>query len=933
MTVTTTTNRMPPYAGDGSQTIFPFTFKIFVNTDLRVYLTNVLGVKTLLTLTTHYSVSGAGSESGGNVTMVTPPATGETLTIIRQLPLTQETDYTEADKFPAQSHENALDRQTMISQQLDDKFNRVPILSEVTTKTSVVFPENISGYPSYLRWNAAGSGLELATVLPSTGFDLEWIDARSYGASLTGATLAAAIAANPNGGILYVSHGSWLITSDLTIPANITLKLERGAIFSIADGMTLTINGSLEAGLYQIFSCTGTGKVLFGDGAVKEGYLEWWGGKGDDLTDNYAPFSATLKAGSRISILDGIYRIVGASTPIYLNAASLSPLSALKTYGILGNGWRSHLSLYNFTNQTYLLVVNEDPTTGNLYSVAGNRFPALKMHDLWIDALKSTTPNLAKLRYSQVDVQYCFIRGFTNGFVTGTEYCEPNLLKDSIWRPGVTCGGATPTGYLWVQNGYGDGTVLDHIYCSAPDGHAIDMHNCGLAYFGGSSSGAVVNGKITNCVGGMIYLEQTENFIIDNQHSENVGAGHRALQAKHAQFTLKNSWIQNNYDAATEPILIEGSNGGTTIFQNNNFSTRLLNPYGAAAPGDIRFGASLGGGQTIILHHNQRLISSSGGGGAFFATVGIRATAADSALNTALTTYPGVRLLSGDVAITYHSGAMVWGVSQLNNEPIRLPLLGTPGLVTPTVETWYYSNLAAGTYYYRLAYYVHDDGNGFGLHSAATTVDVSQTVSANQALKLSIGNGDSYVVARIWRGTASGVYDHYVDIPVIRGATLLYDCGDHVSGFPWLTANIPGLPASNTTLEGLLYPNGLREFWAAALPASGEFLGVKGDDIKLTLPSDGASPGSVCVSSVATTMRVQAVATNTILEVVSTTGMIAGQTIGVVLDNGAIHSTTIASITDADTLVLTAAIPTGRTANIGAAVKTFRLKAKPNLAA
>jgi len=85
-----TNNEMPPYAGDGSQTVFPYIFKILADTDLRVYLTNVLGVKTLLTLTTHYSVSGAGSESGGNVTMVTPPATGETLTIIKEPPTTED---------------------------------------------------------------------------------------------------------------------------------------------------------------------------------------------------------------------------------------------------------------------------------------------------------------------------------------------------------------------------------------------------------------------------------------------------------------------------------------------------------------------------------------------------------------------------------------------------------------------------------------------------------------------------------------------------------------------------------------------------------------------------------------------------------------------------------------------------------------------------
>ncbi len=36
----------------------------------------------------------------------------------------------------------------------------------------------------------------------------------------------------------------------------------------VANDVTLTLNGPLDAGLYQIFSCTGTGKVVFGAGSA-----------------------------------------------------------------------------------------------------------------------------------------------------------------------------------------------------------------------------------------------------------------------------------------------------------------------------------------------------------------------------------------------------------------------------------------------------------------------------------------------------------------------------------------------------------------------------------------------------------------------------------------------------------------------------------------
>ena len=57
-----------------------------------------------------------------------------------------------------------------------------------------------------------------------------------------------------------------------------------------------------------------------------------------------------------------------------------------------------------------------------------------------------------------------------------------------------------------------------------------------------------------------------------------------------------------------------------------------------------------------------------------------------------------------------------------------------------------------------------------------------------------------------------------------------------------------------------------------------------------------------------TTMRLAAVATATTLEVTTTTGMTAGDYIAVVMDDGNLHKTTIASVTDSDTVVITTGI-------------------------
>jgi hypothetical protein len=58
-------------------------------------------------------------------------------------------------------------------------------------------------------------------------------------------------------GIL-LQPGTWTITDDQTVPSNIHLIFPPGASMSISNGKTLTINGGVIAGPYEIFSSTGT---------------------------------------------------------------------------------------------------------------------------------------------------------------------------------------------------------------------------------------------------------------------------------------------------------------------------------------------------------------------------------------------------------------------------------------------------------------------------------------------------------------------------------------------------------------------------------------------------------------------------------------------------------------------------------------------------
>ncbi len=140
MTISSTTTKVS-YSGTGSQTAFAYTFKIFADSEMQVIIRSSTGTETTKTLTTHYTVSGAGADAGGTVTFTSGniPASGETVVLRRNLALTQGTDYVENDPFPAESHEDGLDRLTMITQGLQEELDRSIKASKTNTISSTEF--------------------------------------------------------------------------------------------------------------------------------------------------------------------------------------------------------------------------------------------------------------------------------------------------------------------------------------------------------------------------------------------------------------------------------------------------------------------------------------------------------------------------------------------------------------------------------------------------------------------------------------------------------------------------------------------------------------------------------------------------------------------------------------------------------------------------
>jgi len=140
MTISSTTVRNS-YSGDGSTTTFSYTFKIFQDSDIQVIIRSANGTETTKTITTHYTVTGAGNSGGGSVIFTSGniPTSTQTVVLRRNIPQTQSIDYIANDPFPAESHEEGLDRATMAIQQLQEEVTRSLKLSKTNTMTSTEF--------------------------------------------------------------------------------------------------------------------------------------------------------------------------------------------------------------------------------------------------------------------------------------------------------------------------------------------------------------------------------------------------------------------------------------------------------------------------------------------------------------------------------------------------------------------------------------------------------------------------------------------------------------------------------------------------------------------------------------------------------------------------------------------------------------------------
>ena len=178
MTISTTIIKNS-YSGNGSTSAFTYNFKITDEDDIQVIIRSANGTETVKTITTHYTVSGVGGNSGtvtftsGNI-----PVTGETVVLRRSTPQTQAMDLIDNDPMSADTIETAHDKVTSISQELQEQVDRSIKLSRTNTMTSTEFTVDATNRANkILAFDSSG---EIAVTQELGTFRGNWSASTAY---------------------------------------------------------------------------------------------------------------------------------------------------------------------------------------------------------------------------------------------------------------------------------------------------------------------------------------------------------------------------------------------------------------------------------------------------------------------------------------------------------------------------------------------------------------------------------------------------------------------------------------------------------------------------------------------------------------------------------------------------------------------------------
>jgi hypothetical protein len=223
--------------------------------------------------------------------------------------------------------------------------------------------------------NGADPGHILSCAHAAPAGEKPWVDARSH------ASFSAALAAIGSAPATLLISERQQISVSTTVPSNVGLLFLAGGSLDLAAGVTATINGPLQVGLFRVFG--GEGAVVLGPGSVVEVHPEWFGAKPDGAQDSGPAIQKCIDA----SPAGTVVRFAGGT---YLTSVPIAFRPDRSYIGSSHSGSGTVIKQKDAARIAPAIFVSKGWTDGA--SIADNR---VIFRDLLLHGNKKNNPNAA----------------------------------------------------------------------------------------------------------------------------------------------------------------------------------------------------------------------------------------------------------------------------------------------------------------------------------------------------------------------------------------------------------------------------------------------------------------------------------------------------------------------------------------------------------
>lgn len=589
-----------------------------------------------------------------------------------------------------------------------------------------------------------------------------------------------------SGGFVAQSRAIAITTN---IPANVNV-VYTGGYYSVGDqgGASYKRVNAAPAHIGYFQSADGSYWEIFGS-SISPRQL---GAKGDDVTDDILALNASIFLSDYTTYWDaGTYRFSGSIIcPVYKK--------------VIGSGRDCILKPTNTAAFTANYMFMYNSTDGVNWTVAFPLFPVGGIQNVWFNNIGLNANNKAIfsaggvlhqdlmfsdcnqsiVTYGGYDDNVNIIRCFTNNPSSANYAIDVRLLGDNLYIQGCFFN-------------YGASTFNNHIKVDSSQG-----------------------GSIKNIIQGNIYLKSCDSVTIEELHLER---GYLTIEASNAIVTKSYFWPQ-----ATTPSIDVVGGGQRTIVKLSDLTFAYDVEYSSAS--FFGYDVRITSGASININNCKRRTLVSGNI-AIIHDAGIFVCKSDNTSITNWNNFSNKLSVNGSILANYFV-------------PLNLNYYGPDGgaNIFSSVQA---SNKAwlkpTGTQYYRAAQMLSAPNLAGKLDSNGER-SFAATLGANggSLLVISLSN-DCFI--RVYRGTVSGSYDYYVDVPVMN-SSLYYDNGECLNGYPWIArAAGPADTLFDATYITVQTSNNITKSTGSS-PAQGTWL--KGDLFYRVNPVGAGTYGAVC---------------------------------------------------------------------------------------